>query len=1112
MALLPLLLEWAALLVALSAVRATEEAPLVAVYAVRGQTALLPCNLTAGDLEDPVILVLWYKNGTKTPVFSMDSRKSSPDQRKRVGESSAGQRRAGSSRASDVFQGRAALREEEWSYSLMVRQVGFSDEGEYRCRLDFQASPTHNARVRLHVVELPKQLRIYSHGGALVDTAAAVQEAHPLTLSCRATGGVPLPNVTWWSGAKLLDSTVEERQEGGVLTTLDSTTTAATNAITTLTPISSYVTNTLHIAAVTRYHLTHNLTCKAANTPVFPPLAAPVLLTQTDSRPKVKLRGPNGRLSGGRQYRFTCESMGARPPPVLSWWLAGQLLTHNIEVRSPSKDSTVSQLSMVAAAADDGAVLECRSAAPTLPHLTSSDSTRLTVHYVPEASISLMRYGREGESEAQEEGGSREEGDRGLRAGDSATLTCTARANPPAYNFTFMFNGRPLNRADVVGGGRSLRLLHLTHRDAGLYTCVASNPEGDGQSNAVALHIEYAPVCEWEGVREVMAVVGEIVEMECRVRASPPHVSYTWESTSSSPLNVGQIRVKLRHEDEGLRSIGFLRARNISVTSTGRNRGQTAECHAENDVGTADHPCLFSILLIEQPSTLIGCYYHDVTTDSAGVTCSPGASVGQLPETYHIEVREGGVVVAAYNNTEPRFNLTSLAPGRDYVLAMFASHARGRGHQFTLVMKTHTPKAEQVAPERVRPANLNKGGEVPPQPTESPRNAGVGAPVGILVSGVVGVVVGVAVVVTGVVICRARQVHASPSSSSSSGKGNQYLKTSGDPLIEVPQSASFHSAATSPSCEMMTTFASGPVVVTQVTPARRSSTRSLHGRPSTRGGPVQVVEVEADGITTPTVEIESPSRSRVSLRGSGFTPSDSSTSSVRFDLHQKNESEARTEPLLASSQSHPETHGASEHPLQIPTVALTQEMPNIQLHPTASLNPGGTLPRPAKPHTTTLPQTAILHTALPPPPHTITYNPSPSHPTANPSNIPHVSLTIPHLQSNPESPRPVPPMHGPSATLPRNLTLSRLASQVHSAPDPQDYTRTFISQPLSVPQEALHTARGLEGSQDAEQHSQARLQPPRDPREPGQPPGTHTLHQHSTLPENISIKLHSTFR
>ena len=192
-----------------------------------------------------------------------------------------------------------------------------------------------------------------------------------------------------------------------------------------------------------------------------------------------------------------------------------------------------------------------------------------------------------------------------------------------------------------------------------------------------------------------MAVVGEIVEMECRVRASPPHVSYTWGSSSTSsnvaqvrlcdwkviievvsliviyshtficlvlfistcfffftptfgycfceavcvylsvwsclyvyflvvsfiisyliyiPIYLSiylslsfvkstrltlsrQLRVKLRHEDDGLRSIGFLRAKNTSM-SGGRSRGQEAECQAENDVGAAHHPCLFSILLI----------------------------------------------------------------------------------------------------------------------------------------------------------------------------------------------------------------------------------------------------------------------------------------------------------------------------------------------------------------------------------------------------------------------------------------------------------------------------------------------------------------------------------
>ncbi|XP_050713630.1 uncharacterized protein LOC126996811 isoform X2 [Eriocheir sinensis] len=611
-----------------------------------------------------------------------------------------------------------------------------------------------------------------------------------------------------------------------------------------------------------------------------------------------------------------------------------------------------------------------------------------------------------------------------------------------------------------------------------------------------------------------MAVVGEVVEMECRVRASPPHVSYSWESFSSSfSSSAGQVRVKLRHEDDGLRSIGFLRAENTSLG--GGNRGQMAECLPENDVGPADHPCFFSILLIEQPSTLIGCYYHDVTTDSAAVTCSPGAAVGQLPQMYHIEVREAGRMVAAYNNSEPRFNLTSLAPGRDYVLAMFASHARGRGHRTSLIMKTHTPKAEQVAPERVRPANLNKGVEVPPKPTESPRGrTSGGAQVGILVSGVVGVVVGVAVVVTAVVICRTRQVHVSSSSSSSSSKANQYGKKSGDSLLEVPQGGSMLSTTTSPSCEMMTTFASGPVVVTQVTPARRSSTRSLHSRaPSTSGGPVHVVEVEADDITTPTVEIESPSRSRLNLRGSGFTPSDSSTSSVRFDLQQKNDSysDGRTESHVPP-QSTSEVHATKEHPLQqIPTVALTQEMPNIQLPPLVPFTQSGTLPRTTKTHTTILPQTAILHTAMPPS-HTITYSSTATHLTStlntNPDNILHISSPIPRLRNIPEPQRLTltPSQQEPlTYALPPAITLSRLASQVHSAPGPHECQAPFDSQLLPLPQETLHTR----GSTERQQHSQARPQTPSDS---DLLTGTQTLYQHSTLPEHISIKLHSTFR
>nr|XP_045603416.1 uncharacterized protein LOC123761433 [Procambarus clarkii] len=116
--------------------------PLVAVYAVRGQTARLPCNLTTAP-EDPVIVVLWYKNGTKIPVFSVDFRSR--------GLQEAG---SGSTRPSDAFGGRATFQEQQggWSWVLVVREVEFTDQGEFRCRLDFQSSPTHNGRVLLRVV------------------------------------------------------------------------------------------------------------------------------------------------------------------------------------------------------------------------------------------------------------------------------------------------------------------------------------------------------------------------------------------------------------------------------------------------------------------------------------------------------------------------------------------------------------------------------------------------------------------------------------------------------------------------------------------------------------------------------------------------------------------------------------------------------------------------------------------------------------------------------------------------------------------------------------------------------------------------------------------------
>ncbi|KAK4309947.1 hypothetical protein Pmani_018451 [Petrolisthes manimaculis] len=624
-----------------------------------------------------------------------------------------------------------------------------------------------------------------------------------------------------------------------------------------------------------------------------------------------------------------------------------------INQRHPDKSTTQDTLQLLTSAADDGGLLECRASAPTLPHLTAADSTRLSVHYVPEATISIQGVGVGG-------GG-------GVRtAGQSTTLTCSARANPPAYNFTFLLNGRPLHRANVVSSNDSLTLLQLGHRDAGLYTCLASNSEGDGQSNAVPLHIDYPPVCAWEGAKEVVAWVGERVELECLVKASPPSVTFAWNSVTFTP-NMEQIRSDMQHDDEGVASVGWVVATGGNVTGG----AQRAECHPSNELGVADHPCIFTIITVGEPRALKGCAYHDVTTDSAGVTCTPDANVGHLAHIYHIEVREEGVLVGAYNNSQPKFNLTSLAPGRDYDVTLYASHARARGPPTSLLLKTHTPKAEQVAPERVAVDREEEGqerrrerqesrkkvnggrendkkaegkvtekkihqaarrtrvkagrrkwrhqarvegegkreeddnfqrllpsrrvilpmGEDPASPaTDLPRpglssegdGGDRGAALSVVVSGVVvGVVVGIAVVVAG---------------------------------------------------ELLATFSPGPVVVTQVTSnrssrrssplLRRSSTRSAPGgtthrgmRPRTsscRGGPVHVLEVEADDIIKPRVEIHSPSKlSRLGLRSGSLKRITSPPLALRCDPLQKLESFSK--PQSSSTQDNHQITGQRDH-------------------------------------------------------------------------------------------------------------------------------------------------------------------------------------------------------
>ena len=131
--------------------------------------------------------------------------------------------------------------------------------------------------------------------------------------------------------------------------------------------------------------------------------------------------------------------------------------------------STKSLLRLPASGGDDGATLKCRAESPSLTHLTKEFSTTLSVHCnfmditylnvynvqiynnyqyvtdltnvnnmiasvidVPEAAI-IISSGSADENRRHDSVATFSEG-------DSVTLACHTRANPPTYNITFLFN------------------------------------------------------------------------------------------------------------------------------------------------------------------------------------------------------------------------------------------------------------------------------------------------------------------------------------------------------------------------------------------------------------------------------------------------------------------------------------------------------------------------------------------------------------------------------------------------------------------------------------------------------------------------------------------------
>lgn len=121
-------------------------------------------------------------------------------------------------------------------------------------------------------------------------------EGASLTLTCVATGGSPLPRITWSRDGKTVADETQHFPERRKSHTA------------------------LKLVTLKRSDLLAVYSCEVSNSGVQPPLVVRVAVEMYLRPLEVLLVGENRDLSAGRRYDITCRCKGSRPPAIITWW------------------------------------------------------------------------------------------------------------------------------------------------------------------------------------------------------------------------------------------------------------------------------------------------------------------------------------------------------------------------------------------------------------------------------------------------------------------------------------------------------------------------------------------------------------------------------------------------------------------------------------------------------------------------------------------------------------------------------------------------------------------------------------------------------------------------
>ncbi|KAF7280091.1 hypothetical protein GWI33_006418 [Rhynchophorus ferrugineus] len=540
----------------------------------------------------------------------------------------------------DSLEGRALYQCMTTPSTLSIDKVVESDEGEYRCRIDYLKSPTKNLRVSLSIIVPPSRPTIIDEKGKeVIEYAGPYEEGGDMVLQCVVTGGKPEPSIKWWREGKLIESSAMRSGFENVLT------------------------SQLTVRGLRRADQHARFTCQASNNNISQPMAVTRSIEIYFRPLAVDILSSNQPYSAGRKYELPCQTFGSRPPAQVRWTLDGKLLDSskfNIKtITTEDGNTTTSTITLTPTEKDNGRTLACRAINPLVKNGELEISLQLNVYYIP--TLQLLFGSKLNPDDIEE--------------GDDVYFECKVDANPQAYKIVWKHNDQIIQanqKTGIIMISTSLALQGVTRSQAGNYTCIASNVEGDGDSNTVELKVMYKPICRMNQKRVYGVARHENAKILCEVESYPQPDRFSWSfNNSAETIEVAQSRYNSQ-TDHHFSSV-------LTYTPVTELDYGTVMCWANNMAGRQQEPCIFHIIVAGKPDPLYNCSIVNRTNDSLEVECTEGFDGGQ-PQYFLLEVydRKSGVLQANVSAKFPLFIVSGLDPGKELKMAVYAANAKGR--------------------------------------------------------------------------------------------------------------------------------------------------------------------------------------------------------------------------------------------------------------------------------------------------------------------------------------------------------------------------------------------------------------------------------------------------